>query len=368
MPTPSMSARRTTAGLVAVLVALTTASLAELPAGSAASEPSDSGVVHISAEEMVDHGLRVDDRRMSVYAAAPERVGTGTGFVVGGNVTLTRSPKTKPAVVRLLQLTGKRWLVKQKQTTTKQGDYRFDVPGYTGAQVLTLRVRATTGRINRDSPPVQVQVVDASTGPTAGLSGLGDPTDYTRVSGPGWRWNPCQPITWRYNAGKGYSKALGHVQEAFARISLHTGFTFEYVGASTHVPFSGEETPTDADIFVSWATPQQSRFLEGGVVGVAAPGGAGTGSGTGEFLTGAVLLDSSQVNQLAAGYATQGRSTWGQVMVHEILHVMGLGHAKAFVQLMAPYITPQNHLFGAGDLAGMKAIGAEQGCVIDSRR
>lgn len=369
MPTPLLSARRLTAALAAILAALTAATIPEPPArASDVAADGDPGSIQVFAEDLLDHGLRIDDRRLSVHAAAPERVSSGADFVVGGSVTLPEGARAKPATVRLLQLSGTSWVVKQTERTNGQGHYRFDVPGVSGAQVVTLRVRAVTGRINRDSAPVRVQVVTSPTSPTSGLSGLGDPSDYTRISGPGWRWDPCQPITWRYNAGRGYARALTHVTEAFARISLHTGLEFEYVGTTTHVPFVGTPTPTDADIVVAWSSPLQSRYLEGGVVGVAAPSGRSTGGGSGEFLSGSVLLDSSQTNDLATGFATYGRPTWGQVIVHELLHVMGLGHAKSFVQLMAPYITPQNHLFGAGDLAGMKAIGAEQGCVVDSRR
>lgn len=364
MSTPLLGARRCTAALMAVLAALSVSGPLEPPLR--APTLSDTQEIGLQAQVSPVHGLRVDDRLVPVHIAAPERVQTGAGFVVGGTVRLT-DRRSKTATVQLLQQSGSRWVVRQARRTDRRGQYRFDVAGYPRAQSVTLRARAVTGGVRRDSAPVRVRVVPAAS-PTTGLGGLGDPTDFTRINGPGWRWDPCQPISWRYNAARGYPRALAHLQEAFARIGRHTGLRFQYLGTTGHVPFAGQDTPSGADVFVSWASPAQSRYLKGGVVGVATPSGRGTGNGAGEFLTGSVLLDSSQTDDLATGFATRGGPTWGQVMVHELLHVMGLGHARAGVQLMAPYLTEQNHRFGAGDLAGMKAIGIEQGCIVDSQR
>ncbi len=73
---------------------------------------------------------------------------------------------------------------------------------------------------------------------------------------------------------------------------------------------------------------------------------------------GYLTLDNTEV--LPAGYE---RSGWGQVLLHEILHALGLGHADERVQIMYGTATPSNLRFGAGDLTGMTKVGAEAGCL-----
>ncbi len=57
------------------------------------------------------------------------------------------------------------------------------------------------------------------------------------------------------------------------------------------------------------------------------------------------------------------RSTWRQVVTHELGHVLGLGHAHSRRQLMYGVSSSLNMLLGAGDLTALGRVGASQGCL-----
>jgi hypothetical protein len=60
------------------------------------------------------------------------------------------------------------------------------------------------------------------------------------------------------------------------------------------------------------------------------------------------------------------RSTWRQVVTHEVGHVLGLGHAHSRRQLMYGVSSSLNVRFGAGDLTALGRVGASQGCLGES--
>jgi hypothetical protein len=68
------------------------------------------------------------------------------------------------------------------------------------------------------------------------------------------------------------------------------------------------------------------------------------------------------LNASASFTLDYGSDGWGQVLLHELGHVMGLGHVNDPNQVMYP--TTANALeYGAGDLAGLYAVGPAQGCL-----
>lgn len=178
------------------------------------------------------------------------------------------------------------------------------------------------------------------------------------------RWNPCKPIRWAYNPRGGYQKALKHTKKAVKRIRNRTGLPLTYAGRTkfTGQPFT--RNPAGIDIVVRWAKPKNVKHLRGGLLGY---GGGLSGTRDTripwEIHNGFVVLNQTRKGHLRKGFAKRGRPTWGQVITHELLHVVGLGHTNGRQQLMHHSAHAGNHGFGKGDLAGMKALGAKQGCL-----
>ena len=111
---------------------------------------------------------------------------------------------------------------------------------------------------------------------------------------------------------------------------------------------------------VGWADAGELGKLSGNVVGV--------GGGRGWTITGADVAYRMERGYLTLdnGHVLPGgfdRSGWGQVILHEILHAVGLGHAGEQVQLMYETAHAGNITFGAGDITGMKKVGAPSGCL-----
>ena len=74
-----------------------------------------------------------------------------------------------------------------------------------------------------------------------------------------------------------------------------------------------------------------------------------------------MVLDSTA--KLPGGFAGGGRqSTRGSLLLHELGHAIGLDHMTDKRQVMYPVILPQAAQYASGDLRGLAAVGAAQGC------
>lgn len=57
---------------------------------------------------------------------------------------------------------------------------------------------------------------------------------------------------------------------------------------------------------------------------------------------------------------------WGRIILHELAHVIGLGHVESRTSIMNEALTQQtlsSAEWGAGDLIGLRQLGRESGCV-----
>jgi hypothetical protein len=78
------------------------------------------------------------------------------------------------------------------------------------------------------------------------------------------------------------------------------------------------------------------------------------------YVTGQVALNTAR-DDLVAGFDDRATS-WGSTLLHELAHLVGLGHVDDPDELMHVHPGDGPVAFGPGDLAGLAAVGAAQGC------
>ena len=322
----------------------------------------------------------VTARPSAARAAAPTEVRVGTRIAVSGVVPV-RARRARPVVLQEQSGNGT-WSAVTSVRSTRGGVFRMTTSAGTEVTSRVLRAYAPrTPRLPRfASAQMTVRVVAAPAAPAPPTPGpatgwdpaeapspgesasAGSATDWTFLFDGGGRWDPCSTIDWVYDARGSYSGSLQDMTRAFARIAGRTGLHFRYAGA-TDAQATGGQAPDGVEIVVSWATAAQEPDLAGSVVGVGGASGTSVRGADVKFrlLSGRIHLDSE--GALRPGFTTSGDPTWGQVMEHEALHVLGLGHASGRSQLMYGAAHSGNHLAGAGDAAGMRRIGADQVCL-----
>lgn len=185
------------------------------------------------------------------------------------------------------------------------------------------------------------------------------------------RWNPCAVIPYKVNLTRSKkSTSLADTQEAVRRISVATGIKFRYDGTSTQIPDEtyGSNGTSWAPLLIAWADDAESTLLE------ANPDAVGLGGATSTHLpaakydtavSGLILIRASADAQLASGF---GGLSSGQLLMHELGHVIGLGHdvtGERVVpreQIMHPFLTSNQAVWGAGDLTGLRVLGNAGAC------
>lgn len=400
-PMPLPATRRPThlwSGFLAATLLGATFAAGPASNGAMVAGGSGSTVADRLSETVQDvHAVRAHKRHRVAGAAAAQQVTVGTRIVIRGGAVTRRQGRSTPRPVLLAEQRGGTWKVIARTRTSKAGAWRFEIPAGQTVRTRTFRAQAPRfdGLSAATTPPMRVKVVEASSPapttptpppapgpvpvePTPGLPSPGaydDPEylpagyvaagtagDWSYLIGGGSRWDPCQVIRWVYNpSGEGYP-ALSDVQRAFARISGISGLAFKYVG-TTGYRYLGSSSgfPSEqAEITVGWADESELPGLAGSVVGIGGGGGAYTHAAdvAVEMTRGYLTLDNGDV--LPGGFDESG---WGQVMLHEIMHALGLGHAREQVQVMFPMLTADSLSFGAGDISGLRRVGAPSGCL-----
>ena len=205
--------------------------------------------------------------------------------------------------------------------------------------------------------------VFAISDPAAASDGWG-PT-YVDGQGRPARWDPCVPIHYVVQPGWIPDAGRADLAEALTRLSAASGLQFVDDGDTSEVPSTDRAAYQPDRYGERWAP-----LLIGWVPAGATDLGIGSGAqglslsvalparGGPSIVTGQVVLDAS--NRLAAGFGPG--TTDGEVLLHELAHAVGLGHVLDATQVMYPQTTNGESQFGAGDRAGLAAVGAAAGC------
>ena len=196
------------------------------------------------------------------------------------------------------------------------------------------------------------------------------------------RWDPCQnAISYRVNpaaaasTSTGRASAVADVRGAFARLGQATGMTFRYLGTTSRVPTGAAwgEDLGDAEIVVAWVDQGSARSTLLGRVGT----GYAAGTGGYSYKTWTWPLDAAPSAAIGRGFVVLNAAlnrgfragfgsgtTRGQLLLHELGHVVGLRHVTLTSEAMYPMLLPrENSAYHSGDLAGLRRVGRPAGCL-----
>jgi hypothetical protein len=145
------------------------------------------------------------------------------------------------------------------------------------------------------------------------------------------RWDSCVALTFAVILNGVPTSEMTVVKESFNRVSKVSGFRFRQVSSSDHPMIVFSFKP----------------FTQGG------PAGSANVTGKGNWLNKGEITIMKEMTHYP--YAVKRA-----LIMHEIGHVLGLGHSSVESQLIYPYVKATN--WGKYDKEGFRQIGASQPC------
>lgn len=219
--------------------------------------------------------------------------------------------------------------------------------------VLLVAGMVASWGIDQVRPPATAPAPTA----TAARAGDGYLLWALREDGSPVRWDPCTPLRWTTRpSDPDWLRSLA--ADAAATLATAAGVTFAYVASGDEGVGPSRPLTEDgawAPVLVTLTTPEESEWLTASERGLALPVTVG-----GQFVTGQVLLQAHM--DLTPDRASR-EGSWGATLMHEWGHVVGLDHVGDPGQLMHAEPLPGPAQWGAGDLRGFRALGADATCL-----
>ena len=186
------------------------------------------------------------------------------------------------------------------------------------------------------------------------------------------RWNPCEPIQYQVNVQGAPSDALDEIARATARVTEATGISFTFDGTTDRTPrqtsqdsfYSDGNLDTYYPVLFIWIPHERMVRVtdEQDVLAFAHPE-PGKSDRSDQWVSGWVVVDTG------GHFEPGGRYSLEMVLMHELGHIVGLGHVTDPNELMFSGQDSSNtepfQIFdwGPGDRTGLELLGRDQGCM-----
>ena len=197
------------------------------------------------------------------------------------------------------------------------------------------------------------------------------------------RFNPCEPVHYIQNGAAAPAFVVENTREAFRRLGQATGITFTDDGLTDENvrrgPYVPERYPGRwAPILIVWEHfPAEQTSGAQQILGNTVPNRVDdiTVSARLRFNVDAYNNEDTKAPiedgfgpPAGSGTGPIGRNniTWGRIILHELAHVVGLGHNREEASLMYPDAAQQTTRptgFSRSDLSGLRYLGRDAGCV-----
>lgn len=184
------------------------------------------------------------------------------------------------------------------------------------------------------------------------------------------RYNACKPVHYVINPAGAPPQGVQDVHTAIQMTAEASGLRFVYDGTTEEVP-DPDRDPYQLDrygnrwapVVIGWTKGIPGPPIHGdeGERPIAAAGSEWRANDEGQpvYVSGGVAFDVT-VTDLKEGF---GGHTWGQAMLHELGHVLGLGHVDDPASVMNARIGLRAAAWGPGDRAGLWELGLGSTCL-----
>jgi len=175
------------------------------------------------------------------------------------------------------------------------------------------------------------------------------------------RFDPCQPIRYVISGTEPFAGANAMLTQALGEVSARSGLKFVNAGTTTERAQTDRPSyqpdrygQTWAPVLVAWTDQAAEPRLAGNVIGLGGAAAAST-HGKEHLVSGILYFDAPELSLIAQ--RPTGFAQMRTVMLHEIGHLVGLGHVGDPTAVMYPSDGGQGD-YNVGDLRGLAYAGS----------